>query len=95
MPELFDVEFVASGGCAHPDELTRRVMTTRPAAVDAGPRTATGGFCGVEKIPCLRTQLPDAGKRCPASLCLNSFRDGRGIAWVACARNVQTCLTIR
>ena len=34
---------VVGGACAHPDELPRRVMTTHPAAVDAGPRTASGG----------------------------------------------------
>jgi hypothetical protein len=31
------------GAGAHPDELRRRVMTTHPAAVDAGPMMASGG----------------------------------------------------
>jgi hypothetical protein len=34
---------VVGGGGAHPGELPRRVMTTHPAAVDAGTRMASGG----------------------------------------------------
>jgi hypothetical protein len=34
---------VVGGAGAHPDELRRRVMTTHPAAVDAGTRMASGG----------------------------------------------------
>lgn len=35
---------VVGGACAHPDELPRRVMTTHPAAIDAGTGMASGGF---------------------------------------------------
>jgi hypothetical protein len=175
----------------HPDELPWRVMTAHPEAVKAVPRTASGGFCGGEKIPYLRSwpcepaigpgrnarergrnqddvgccnprdsllhlfrargprarigirqgavggrctaaesrrcdyrrrcsqmltplglaflerlgrragQNPspapvpcgrafsDSGRRRPASMRANTFRDGRNIAWVTCARNVQ------
>jgi hypothetical protein len=40
---------VVGGAGAHPDELPRRVMTTHPAAVDAGPRTASGGSVEARK----------------------------------------------
>jgi hypothetical protein len=95
MAALFDVEFVGSGACAHPDELPRRVMTTSPAEVDAGARTANGGCYGVQEIPYLRRWLPDAGNWWSPWLRANAFGDGRNIAWVTCARNVQTCRTVR
>jgi hypothetical protein len=40
---------VVGGAAAHPDELPRRVMTTHPAAVDAGSTTASGGSVEARK----------------------------------------------
>jgi hypothetical protein len=40
---------VVGGAGTHPDELPRRVMTTHPAAVDAGTRLASGGAVEAKK----------------------------------------------